>query len=227
MHARHWIALLMLIAATGAVAQELHDRVGHKSASEWTDEERIASRTTPELMAARVRMARAANGSLSTRSIATLPGRSATDVIDGARNPELFLSSEVFERLMTLAFALGDDWRGVWSRQVREAGLPREFWEQLSAGAQPYIAELQWRQQALERGRNASPEARAAVQRQVVALDAAICRDGHAALLFARSHFGPAFDRFLYTAVAPGMSRYVFDEMPRADRLATRAGGCQ
>jgi hypothetical protein len=198
---------------------------------QWSNEERIAARTDSNLASARVAAFRKNDSepgrARALSSSAAEPSPPTVDIIDGNRNPELFLSTELFEHLMTLAFAVKDNWRGTWDEQARRRGLNRDFWSRLVSIAEPYVSELRWKYEILEQGRIGTPAVREKSNRQIVGLEPAICRDRFAALGAARAEFGPAFDQFLYEVVAAGLSKHVFGELPERSRLEKEARGCQ
>lgn len=218
------LGLLLLAFSSRAAAP---DRPREKAAWEWSIDERLAARTDTVLAAQRVRAAQGSGGIGRNVSSNGIPSSAEVlDVIDGKTTPALFLPTEVFERFLTLAFVVDDNWQSSWQRDVREAGLPSDFWTRLPVVADPYLKELRWRYQMLQHGKR-YPDQRTNVDAQIVGLSPAICRDAVSALARTRAAFGTSFDRFMYSAVAKGMSKVVFGTAEDRDRLSREARGCQ
>lgn len=191
----------------------------------WSVEERINRRTNPVLATERVRAAMRAEEHVPRVTSNSAASTEVLDVIDGNINPELFLPTEIFERLLTLSFVVEDSWRPSWERAARDAGLPVDFWNRLETISAPYVTELRWRYDLLQRAK-ANPAQRSQFEAQILGLSPAICRDSLPALAKARSVFGPNFDRFMYTTIARGMSKTVFGTRESRDQLLTKAKGC-
>lgn len=199
-----------------------------KNSWEWSDAERIAARLNDVEAAARVR---AASGSLSRASHAVgtagatrVGSNDPHDVIVGSRDPQLFLKFELFDYMVRLSFA--DDevtrsaYREIKDKRRAKLGLPPDMWQRLEVIVAPYRAD---RRREREIALSDRPEAERTADLKVVA--ALLCRDRFAALTEAEAQFGRAFDRFLYTAVAPDMIQ-VIARKPDDRVLARVSGGC-
>lgn len=207
--------LLLLFAVSSA-----------KEPWKWTDEERIAARTDRTEAKSRVRVA-LSSGDVQAVSVAVADGKQLTDVIDGHRNPELFLPTELFEATVNLGLILPDDWRDTWANGAAGAGLPDDFWKRLPIVAEPFVNDLRRRQDLFELARDADRNERLKYDRQLAALAPTLCRDRAAALAAARKEFGEPLDRFLYLTVAAGKSITYYDEEQDRSRLEEQTRGCR
>ena len=178
---------------------------------EWDLESRLADRFDPAKSHARMQADLARNPNAAPR-----PEENSPDarhfVIDGQRNPELFLPHELFEHLLT-AFQpdefLGDAQRELYGRGLQPFGWKAdEFWPVLEEHSAGYL-ELRYRTE------DADPVER--------------CRARFEALELARRTFGrKQFDAFLYRAVAPfGQHAVATNERDPAARLRHEARGCR
>lgn len=188
-----------------------------RAAWEWSNEERIASRANPAL--ARVRVAESAVPQASRAIAANALQRPIVDIIDGKRQPELFLPTELFDTLVRDGLINGNTWREFYSKPVRSAGLPRDFWAQLDRVVGSYAAELR-----------AQNDARYAPQSDDRATDArqatALCTQRFDALQRARGEFGEALDRLLYSYVAR-KTTLISDQPASAQQLTMESRGCR
>lgn len=203
----------------------------------WDDDTRIAQRLDPAAITQRL--------AAHTRQMATHPssGRitaeQASDapafVIDGDRNPELFLPFELFETLLNaIDPGVGDekDRRALHERyepHLRALGFDSvAFWTDLSTVARLYLTARSNRDTVALRADSASPEERRQLQARLATMPVELCRARFETLNRARAHFGPSrFDEFLYTAVAPTL--HVASSKPSAGAaggLKMLAGGC-
>lgn len=181
--------ILSCLVASGAAAQTVATQT---PIWKWDDRTRIAMRLDPVAMAQRVAAHKA--------RLADAP----QFVIDGNANPELFLPFELFEALLNdVDPRVGDETarqasRESYSHQLSALGFdPSGFWTDLGRIASPYLTAR------VER------DATAAVE---------LCRARYVSLNTARTHFGPRFDEFLYTGVAPKL--HVASAKPSAGQAA-------
>lgn len=155
---------------------------------QWTDEERIRSRSDRAAAAARVKLAR-------EDGLVGNPSGVPRDVIDGKRSPHLFMPTELFESVVIFGFVFPEA-RSHVDGYVTAAGLPPNFWEQLEPVVALYardVAEL-FRLGKLPDQREAGARMRA--------LRPQICRERADALRDARRLFGPALDVLMYRYMA-------------------------
>lgn len=191
-----------------------------KAAWEWDVDERIAARLAPTSPARRT----AEEGSL-----VRAPGTRYFDV-DGATDPALLLPHELFSAIVDMPDeAIVRSRRREYDGAIRQAGWnPDEFWQQLGEITKQYLAVQLATYRAYERAQTVTPPKRRQIEAQAERLDVEQCRLRIEALNAARERFGPAFDRFLYTAVAPNISIGSSEPGPgEAGRLARIAGGCR
>ena len=214
------VAISLLMVAIATFADEQGSKAGReKRAWEWSDQERIASRMDDVAAAARLRTHRA-----STTRGELVSATEPYDVIVGRRDAHLFLGAEVFDHLLSLAYA--DDartreaYRESKDDQRSAVGLPSDLWDQLAVITAAYRADrLQERSIATAANRSTS-------KRGVKGLETLLCRDRAAALHEAETIFGPAFTRFLYEAVAPNMVEFVLRK-PDTTFVRGATGECQ
>ena len=173
---------------------------------EWTIEERLAARFDPVKIREReiayeARFPQTAGSSRRAReeSIGTAGKQPLVYIIDGSRNPELFLPYELFDGLLT---GLDPDETGRLRQQlylrawIRRLGYDDEaFWASLESVSAKYLP--------LRFGKNISSSSE-----EVNASAEARCRERYDALEAARALFGrKQFDIVLYTVMAP-VSQY-------------------
>lgn len=211
-----WSALILVLASLLFAA----DRPAPKKAWEWTDEERIAALNNVAARGERLRAAR------DGQERATVPGAPpAYDVIDGARDPHLYLEWEVFESLSRRAYSndplFTEVYRDSIEEKRRDLGLPDDLWPRLEAISTPYLASLRGE---AELGKSGLPLAEINERQKI--LNANRCRDRYEALSEAKRVFGPKFAQFLYTAVAPGSSSTIWRKGD-PETLLWISRGCQ
>jgi len=139
-----WLAFMLMSVCVVANGQD-RDR-GPKRPWEWTDEERVAERFNPNAIAARnaaYRAAEAARGRATTSSVVERSDGKLEYVIEGRRNPELFLPFELFDMLVAGAdpsVAAAEKAHAALDPGIRKLGLdPNIFWSQLSGAAGQYV----------------------------------------------------------------------------------------
>ena len=161
-----------------------------KRPADWTLEERLAKRFNAADIAARDRAYRDAHPEIANDEGAAVkhlePGqRMVAYVIDGSRNPELFLPHELFGHLV--ATVTLDEPTQLKQKEFYRAGIRQFFGEDA----------LFWNEIA----RVSSP-----LRTVDPSKPGQKCRAQHAALTAVRSRFGAAlFDEFLYSVIAPTM----------------------
>lgn len=195
-------------------------------AAQWTDRDRFAARADAAAAAARLKRHPAVVASaarVAPRAMSAGPVAAPYDVIDGSDDPHLFFEFEVFDSFVNFAFPSDPRARRAYHESVEKyrtrLGLPEDMWQTLEAITAAYRDD-----RARERaaGLSDSPKRDA----ELALLTGPLCRDRFAALEEARREFGPAFTRFLYTAVAPGMS-YVILQKPEPRLLRIAQGDCE
>ncbi len=221
------IARLGVLFAVLCLSAQPSNRAGPavKRAWEWDDGDRIVARL--DKAAARERLRRHAQQWQSNRTgvgSAAVPTE-PFDVIDGSDEPHLFLPWELFDAMMRMAFA--DDaltreaYRSTKEDQRQRLGLPEDMWERLESIAAAYRNDRR-----LERENAFSSLPKSSRDEEAVRIGELLCRDRYAALVEADRQFGPAFKRFLYTAVASSLSSLEILE-PDAATLESVNRGCQ
>jgi hypothetical protein len=222
------VVLVALLAAPGGLVHAADDQKDAREPQEWSLQERIAARVNPQLARERVdraRRDRSTREHLSNMPATLPPTRPTLDVIRGSVQPELFLPTEVFDSLIRRGYVGVAAWREIHAKDIAAAGLPPNFWDELADVAAPMIEDMRRQHAALVSVRE-NPHLREGVERQIADAYFTLCRDRAIALREARKHFGPAFDRFLYTSVATGMSVST-DEAWNSSTLLQQEAGCQ
>lgn len=186
----------------------------------WTDEERIAKRYDPSSMRSR-----------ESAFFADTPS-AGRDVVQGAKNPELFLPWELYQSLLMRAFSplpeASQVFRDVYQERFGGAWFGDDFWQRLERTARPCLDSIETQRALAEEYQTAHPGRRAEIDRQADEFSKKDCRLRVQNLEAARATFGrEAFDRFLYEAVAPSMFSASVDNFVSADHLRYLAGGCQ
>ena len=223
--ARIYIVVLFLIAfqpSIQAISQKVSTSSAHDSSPwQWSDQDRIAARLNDAAAALRVRAHRASGAAEGAGAAGSIE---AYDVIVGNHDSHLFLPFEIFDNLISLAFADDPNARAAYREskedQRKELGLPGDMWEQLESIVAPYRAgRRQERHLAFS-----NPTAEVRTEQQTNAR--MLCRDRLAALGEAQTTFGPAFKRFLYVAIAPTMTQVVLRK-PDSNFVKVANGECE
>jgi len=189
-----------------------------KPPSVWTLDERLSIRCNRALAQAR-RGER--DGGVQSFGLSVPSGGRTLDIISGKSHPELFLPHELFE--IFVKGVLDPNGRHFYSIVTKQAGLPDVFLTQIEALSRGYIKDIQ-EKRGLQSDRSAVGHALRLADS--VRFESKLCHDRALALSAARSHFGAAFDQFLYEQVAPGLTANL-DEYSDERVLRWREGGCQ
>jgi len=148
-------------------------------AYKWSVDQRLRARFDPADMEKR----------LAAIQMGRPPEKDA-NVVDGSKNPELLLPTELFNALLKRGFDRDVDARKAWRQKIEpvvsELGIDPDFW--------PTLAEL---------AAGVIPAATTGRSERTWEED---CKVRHEALAAARKAFGEkSFDRLLYEGVAPGV----------------------
>jgi hypothetical protein len=220
----HKMLLVLAVMATVPLIAQ-----APKQPWEWSDSERIVALTDDAAAAARVRIYRASQRQDVTFKVdgtASDPTATFYDRIDGNRDPHLFFPSDLFDILVKMAYA--DEFitrrasRESMENNLGEIGLPADFWESLEVISAAYRAD---RKDAEHYALSQRPETERHAA-QDVAYERT-CHDRRAALSEAQERFGPKFNQFLYTAVAPGLTRLVLHKPDLEEMRRVTAGECK
>jgi hypothetical protein len=186
-----------------------------KPAWEWSVDERLAKRFDPEAIQARKaqhaaeiessdRKFRSLGGGLWKSEFETPKGQ-VVDTVEGTKNPELFLTWELFDHLLDMAFS-GDEEQGRWREGIEEKaaalGIGRDLWSRLGKAAAPYLEIRRREERKAMSGGSAQPEVEGF---EMNGPAIRWCRARARAIAAARTDFGAlAFNRLLYEGVTPG-----------------------
>lgn len=201
------------------------DQPVHKPAWEWNDADRLSQRFNPDRMREREAAYRATPevraDAVTQRTVATDNADRPSDrvtsyVIDGRRNPELFLPHELFDQLVTGLMPdsdLASKQRQFYGPGIRSLGFDEpQFWDRLERVAGQYVQKKYEQTSGELDGNNVT-----------------LCRARYEAIKEARQTFGHVqFDRVLYTVIAP-TTRFSAstNSSDPATPLVRAAGGCQ
>jgi hypothetical protein len=190
---RHIPLLLLCVVAATACAQPKAKKPDFSKPWRWTIEDRLADRFDPAAIRDRQDAYVLRLTPAQRRYMAPEPGESRSSegaryIIDGSRNPELFLPSELIDGLLISGFDADQTRRGL-SRGLYRNGIlalglsEEEFWSLLSSTAE----------------RSRSTARKSSTDEDVIQ-----CRTLAATLDALRQRFGhERFDQFLYTTMAP------------------------
>jgi hypothetical protein len=238
------IAGIILLAGIGAASQSPRtdgprtiDRgAAAKPAWEWTDEERLAKRFDPVARKLRVdaAMARRHRDSAPGREIRSDAAQNDSrpdDVIQGSSDPELLMPSEIYTTFMRVAYAYEDEaareFRRDASVKALELGLPEDFLLIVERESEQFLR-LQRRQVELQSRMDGGGGYEDSIPLEIKNLQSALCPARAAAILRLRQRFGAAvFNRFLYSAVAPGVFFTFLEPPPAAATLRSQEEGCK
>ena len=200
-----------------------------KPAWEWSDDERIRVRFDPTSIRERAAAhAGATQPSARAQTQSVGEPRSSQHIIDGSRDPGLFLPVELLDVLLQGLHsdaAFRTHARVALAKDIREMGYTEnDFWNKLQQLSAPYRA-LTSRPSNLAIQRVKTPDGKIAS----FPIDVDRCVARYNFLQSARTTFGAqAFQRFLYTAVAPEIWRADTTQWPDpAQELLFVAGGCR
>jgi hypothetical protein len=225
MHRALVTGLVAVLSVITSAAQST--RLVPKAAWDWTIDERIAQRFDRDRIQERTLAYKPAvnnvrSDSMTAASDATDSKASLSYVIDGGRNPELFLPHELYDMLLsglTPDESLRSKQQGFYRASLRKLGYDdTAFWNALASVSGAYLPVRFGSQQSsffsAKGGR--------------VAVDAR-CSARFDALEAARRLFGHAeFDRVLYTVVAPTMMKSSATYDPHPEEALRRAEeGCR
>ena len=220
---KHLLALLAAAWAASAMTAP-----PSKPIWQWTTDERLAARFDE---AARIRRVAAfeAQRAISHARAVALPRRPA-DSIHGSEHPELLMPFEIFTSFTEAAYGADDDVARHVQRdatvQASKLGLPPEFLPTLRKQARAFIAmqrEERTLKQQIFTGGMTDPQSGMARLRE---LQKSECASRAAAMRNLRARFGASFDRFLYSAIAPGVFRDDFEPIS-ARTLRAEEDGCK
>lgn len=235
LHKTLFLIVLQLLMCSAALAQGGRGR-NSREPWEWTDDERIAARLDPAQM--RERADAFARRERNHPNDATESEESSPrDVIDGSRNPELFLPYELFNWLMNGVVTEDPKARDLWrlslGSRLRGTGVDEaSFWQQLEQVVAGYTRVQSEQDQIAEEGaRTSDVGKRRSLRKKQESFGLVLCRARHEALEAARAHFGrETFDRILYDGVAAsGLTSSAVHTPGRDEAAGLRyvAGGCK
>lgn len=190
---RHTPLLLLCVVAMAACAQNKAQKPDSSKPWLWTTEQRLAARFDPAAIRDRQeayerRLTPAQQAYMAPQPGENLNSEGARYIIDGSRNPELFLPSELVEGLLISGFD-PDLTRRHLSRDLYREGISTlgltedEFWSLLLS---------------------IEDRSRTAAEKSSADVDVVQCRTLAGILDTFRKRFGhQRFDQFLYKTMAP------------------------
>jgi hypothetical protein len=175
---------------------------------DWTAEERLAARFDPAAI---------------HRSDA--PPR-PMNYLDGRAHQELFFPHEILTMFLRSAYGADDEtaqaFRLSAARAASDLGLPNDFVATFERQAETLIA-MQSKETAIRNALSSGERDGASSMMELRRLESDQCPARFDLIQELRRRYGSKVDRFLYTALAPGMSRIVLSaenahELRHADR---------
>jgi hypothetical protein len=148
------------------------------------------------------------------------------DRIEGRQDPHLFFPFELFDSLVRMAY--NDEF--ITRRASREGvagdleaiGLPADFWDSLELISAAYRTDRKDAEQ-YRLSRRSEAEKHAALD----VIYKRMCHDRRAAMREAQERFGPKFNQFLYTAIAPTITSLVLHKPDAEEMRRFLAGECK
>jgi len=167
----------------------------------WSVEDRIEKRLNPQENARRWEEFLRANAEASAADKTRI-------VIDGSRDPGLFLPGDLIRQLLSAAFAPESEsrtsWRRIYERRFG-APLPADFWTVLEAHARDYLEARHHARELASDLSSADSSERDRILAEIDLLQLPQCQRVLQIRSKAQAIWGELFDRFLYLGVAPGM----------------------
>ncbi|HEX7150029.1 MAG TPA: hypothetical protein VF618_00980 [Thermoanaerobaculia bacterium] len=226
--------LLIAVSLSLMLTIHAHESAGaiddRKSQPAWklSDEERLARRFDPQSM--KERRAKEATEPFGFKRETDAAKDDTTNVIVGARNPELLMPWELFNHLMNTTNLPEEDhrdgWRRIYEERATALEIPADFWQRLDRVTESYRALIasRWEAEALLNNDDRGDDSAAIARLQDI--EKASCSERARALERARLELGREwFDRFLYTAPARSLTVVSNDETPAEHRRIS--GGCR
>lgn len=218
MPARHAAVVFMLLALAATVAGQPRGgslAARSKPAWLWSDEERLAARFDPRLLRERIDAFNREQQQIPDEHRRLIRSHAAADApadfVAGRRNPELLMRWELFNTLIATAYGgteqKRDGFRRMFRLQAERGGLelPPDYFERIERAAHGYIAARAALEALGARVRATADEReRAVLLGEIESMRPSLCPLRAEALANTRASLGVTFDRFLYTAVAPG-----------------------
>jgi hypothetical protein len=201
-----------------------------KAAWEWSLDERIAKRLDAQQIRERA-AARERDLSKDPMRLQVHDSGPVEFVIEGRRNPELFMTFELFGSIfLGIDPRTAKETRDQYRTKIAAFGWQEEFFWKVFEDACAELLRQQTESLALQaQMRTVSPPERRKLEAKAEALNYTQCRARAEAIRKIRAKLGgEGFGRFLYGAVAPEIS--IFGELPVGDQagwLRFVEGGCQ
>lgn len=204
-------------------------RPNPKEPWEWTLDERLALRFDPVDMRRRMAEHAAENYPPPELMPADIPPPSTDGcIVNGSKDPALLLPSELFSSLLGVGFQPDDFIREPRRKAILEKaqalGFGDDLWPVLEVLAKDVLRvkrDAREKSERFEKTGERPPEATYEEQ-------SAHCAQRARALQAVRTYYGAErFDRFLYEAVAPGMSIAMPENPEWPGQLRFVEGGCQ
>lgn len=218
---------MLLLFAVGLAA----DEPARKEPWEWTIEERLAARFDPEARKKRIDESLAKPSTLKVSPANLIAPNPPTDYVSGLHTPELLLPTEIFSTFSRAAYATGMDAGALHFREdalakAVELGLPPDFLNVLETEMGEFILLQSLEHPLRERISLGDPDAEQLL-REIKQLEADQCPVLADALSRLRKRYGKLFDRFLYQAIAPGVSHSIHNDGRDAKFLQRQEEGCR
>jgi hypothetical protein len=168
----------------------------------------------------------------STPATAASSAEQLPTVIDGNRNPELFLPWELFDDLLREAYVgpseARDVIRATFLERATRLSLPSDFWDKLAVAAASRLELIARERELLATRSAADPGSRRRLDAELDQIEGLLCGARIESLRKARVAFGEeTFTRFLYVAVAPNLKYQMEPGTAGAKELRAGEEGCK
>lgn len=218
-------AILAILILAQAVSSPHRDTP--KQAWEYTDEERFAMRFDPVSMRERAEHSARQRG--RTSELDAIADGNVPNVVEGLRNPELFLPFELFTLLIRDAYFAEPEWQQMTRKRLQPFGAGDDFWSAMESSAEPMInTRIEERELSKKLSSATSDEERRRISGEYdAATGQAHCAIRYEALRRATEVIGrERLYRVLYEGIAPGLSTTSRDP-DLYSRFQFLNGGCR
>jgi len=209
-----------------------------KPAWQWTVEERLAARFDEIARNRRIAEFEAARAAKRAETAATRSRRDLgdsgvtrpTDSVHGSDHPELLMPFEIMNVFTQAAFGADDETARVVrkdsARKARAIGLPETFLDEFENAARAFIGQQREELRLREHAYAGDATERSRTRARLQELRTLECHSRADAMRHLRKVFGHRFDQFLYSVIAPSVSRDIFEPIT-AQQLRNQEEGCQ
>jgi hypothetical protein len=227
---RTWPCAVLLVLTPSLFAGDSLAPIVKKQPWDWTADERLAARFDPIAVQKRIETLiskrEERRSSLSTAAQRSDATPRPMDYLDGRAHPELFFPHEILTMFLRSAYGADDEtaqaFRSSAARAASDLGLPNDFMAVFEGQAETLVA-MQAKETAIRNALSSGERDDATAMTELRRLESEQCPARFDLIQELRRRYGNTVDRFLYNALASGMSRIVLSaenahELRHADR---------